>query len=524
MMSRRVWSVVTTAGIVLLSGLELLLRSAAELLPVVGDFVGPILVILLPLVGERPTVTWLLGWLFLGTVAYKTCYLMDSIRVDGEPIRLQGVVSLGAAALAIALGIIVKSQVLGTAFGQGSVPGPVAQNAYKLFLGAVLVYVICASIAALAASAAGEHVTMGTPIGLLVYELPRTLFLGPPLAAAAMLYPLPETAVLSWALVAVGVNTVPFGPQLRAILNDPIERFVVGAAVARTRLTGYITFFYVLAGLLFSVAIIIGSDGTTWSLLTQITGAAATKPAASFFAGVSVFGPPVYGFWYWLRIVERLPYEYEVFASSGASSRRPESVDYHALPPAFGLPIPLLLVPIGVYITVVGNDPFAEGVPAGYVVATGLALLVTVAVVLWTRRIDPASQSLETAVVAPLAVAFHAASLQVMGSTPFTQVVHGLLTSAPIGTVGFGLVGVVGEALLLGVVVLLPAMIPFLLGRESLVLVFAGIYVAGLVVALLLYLLGGMTDGAADIAGFVFLLSPVVWYGWVSVLERFGFW
>ena len=524
MKSRRVWSVVTTAAIVLLSVLELLVRSVSEILPVAADIVGTALLVLLPLVGERPTLAWLLGWLFLGTVSYKTCYLMDNIRISGDPVRLQRLLSLGAAGLAVALGILVKGQVLGSAFEQGSLPAPVAENVYVLFLGASLVYVVCATIVTIAESAAGEHVTMGTPIALLVRELPRTLLLGPPLAAAAMLYPLPETAVLVWALAAIGVNTVPFGPQLRAILNDPIERFVVGAAVARSGMFGYITFFYVLAGLLFSVGIIIGSDGTTWSLLAGIVGAAATDPAASFFTGVSVFGPPIYGFWYWLRIVERIPYEYEVFESSGGASLRPESVGYHAIPPAFGLPIPILLAPIGVYITVVDNDPFVEGVPLGYVVATGLALLVACSVALWTRWIDPADQSLDTAIIAPLTVALHAASLQVMGSTPFTRVVHGLLTAEPIGSVGWGVVWMVGEALLLAAFVLLPALIPFLFGRDSLFLVFVGIYIGGMVVALLVYLLGGMTDGAADIAGFVFLFSPVIWLGWTSLLERLGLW
>ncbi len=515
----------------LLALLEVFLRSLSELLPVMVDFVTSALILLLPLVNERPVLLWLLGWLFLGSLAYRTCFTMDTLRIGhNTEIAFRRLLDVGAALLAVAFAIVVKRQIFTVAFGRSATTS-VVTSVFDLFGIACLVYLALAVLVVLTElSKDGSNASLLAPIALLLYELPRTLFLGPALAIAAALYPLPETAVLVWGLAAIGVNTVPYGPRLHAILNDPIERFAIGAAAARWKMEGYIAIFYVLCGVLISLAAVFGTAGSTQQILRQLVENANNSPVGVAFLLITIFGTAVYGFWYWLRLVERLPFalgtlsveETAQTASGTPGTGALGAVEYRPLPPDFGISIPLLLAPLILFTTHVGSQPLEQTVPVGYLLATTIGLTTAIVSVWWTRRRTIESEGLPIPIVAAVAVALHLAILEVLVAGPISKIIHGLLTTAPIGPIGLDVFVELGTGIAIFAVTLAPATIPLWLERGTVLSFILGICIGGFVVAGSIILLGGASEAAESVAGVVFLFSPVLVLGGITLLERLG--
>lgn len=527
----RIRSYIISSITALFALLEVFLRSLSETLPTIGDFVTSVLILLLPVVSEREILLWLLSWLFLGSLAEKTCFTMDSVRIGQDTdIAFRRLLSMGAAVLAVAFAIVVKHQVFTASFGR-TATDPAVTSVFRLFGGACLVYLAMAYLVVLVDFITdGGSTSLLAPIALLMYELPRTLFLGPALAVAAALYPLPETAVLVWGLAVVGLNTVPYGPQLHAILNDPIERFAIGAAAARTALEGYISIFYVLCGVLISLSAIFGTWATTHELLWLLITNAKAAPVEVAFMIVTVFGTAVYGFWYWLRVVERLPFRLDVIspgkttqpvtgtASTGAFS----AVEYRPIPPDFGVSIPLLLAPLILFTNRLGSDPFEQGVPIGYLLATMIGVTTAIVSVWWTRRRTVESETSSDSTVASLSVALHLAILELLVNGPISRIIHGLLTTAPVGPIGLSLLVDLAEGLFIFVFALLPASIPLLLVQGTLFATILASFIGGFIVAGGIILLGGTSEAAWSVATAVFWLSPVLALGGLWLQEELG--
>ncbi|WP_336134527.1 hypothetical protein [Natronomonas amylolytica] len=526
MRSGRLHSRIVSVGLFVVAGIELLLRSFADVAPLAVDFLTAGVTLLLPFVSDRALLSWGLGWLFLGLLSYQVCYRMDTIRTDGDVgVPFQRVLSAGGAGLAVGAGITLKHQVFAVAFGHGSVPAPVAENISLLLVGSGLFYLVC-TVPSMVRHPI-EPVSLTAALRSLAYEGTRTLFLGPVLAIAATLYPLPEVAVIGWLVAVVGINAVPFGPTIQALVNDPIERLVLGAAAARSHAEGYITFFYILGGLVFSLVGVIGSTGTTRSLLVGLAGAAGSDPKSVLFVGICVLGPAVYGFWYWLRLLERLPFEFGILTPATDSSFAPGktsattigSVEYRALPAWFGLPLPLLLVPMMVYLEATDGEPFRQPVPSGYVLFACLTAAVALLSVYLTRRREP-QEWLSVRHLAPAAFFVHMVVVVVSGDEPVLTLLHGLLANGRFVPVDpLGIATTIGEVLLVVGLFLLPATIPPLLRSDSGVLRLVGLYMATILAALLLYIVGGRSDGAAEIGALLILGAPFVWAGIVYVAE-----
>lgn len=486
---------IATGGMVLFASLELTLRSLSDVVPLV-DLAGTILSLAVPLVSDQSTLAWTVGWFFLATLAYNTYRRVDIIR--GVSVSLRKYECFAAALVATAVGITVKQQIFTGAFGHGSIPSPFAENAVFLLLGAVgLRY-------ALIRDRFGD-------------DLLLAIVIGPAMAIAATLYPLPEVAVVVWVIGAIGVNTVPFGPQLEKVLNDPIERLMIGIAAAKSGTSGLVTSLYIFAGLIFSLAAIIDSSGTTrGNILTLVQSAVAgrqtgefatTSLSADLFLFFSVFFPAIYGVWYWLRVVERLPFDLGFVTPSSAGNWIEEGDDgpqidhleYRAIPPGYGLPIALLYAPLIVHVNVFESG--TEGIPLGYLAATVCAALVAIATVIATRRSSPAAQAVDVTRLAPKALALQAAVIVIASEGPVPQAVHSLLTLSSLGGIEGSVLSAVAVTAIVAGGVYVPSYIPTLLETNPTL----GVSISAIVVGILIGLLGGGLQFFEAIGGLIMI-------------------
>ncbi len=479
----------------LFASLELALRSLSDVVPLV-DLMGTVLSLAVPLASDQPTLTWMVGWFFLATLTYKTYRRVDELR--GASVSLRKYECFAAALVATAVGVTVKQQIFTGTFDHGSIPSPFAENAAFLLLGAVgLRYALMRD--------------------RFVDDVLLAVVLGPAMAITATLYPLPEVAVVVWVIGAIGVNTVPFGPQLEKILNDPIERLMIGIAAAKSGATGLVTSLYVFSGLIFSLAAIIDSGGTTrGNILTLVQSAAAGGQSGAFvttalstelFLFFVMFLPAIYGVWYWLRIVERLPFDLGFVTPSsegtwleaGNDGPQIDHLEYRAIPPGYGLPIALLYAPLIVYVNVFGS--VSDGVPLGYLAATACLALIAIGTVIATRRSDPQSQDVDVTRLAPKALALQAAVIAIAAEGPVPQAVHSLLTLSSLGGLEGSVLSAIATTVIFAGGVYVPSYIPSLLETNPTL----GVSISAVVVGFLIGLFGGGIQFIEAIGGLVMI-------------------
>lgn len=465
MVVRRLQSRLADVSLFGLAVVEVTIRSIGDIIPTVIDFLTTLLVLLFPLVNDRTMVAWVIGWMFLATLAYRANLSMYAVKdLNGVPDKDLHLRAVAVAALSVGLAVVTKYRIIEVWFEHGSsTPSVVAQNIWLIMGFCFLIY-----------SLFNMPLLLKEDMGflwLVVTDSPRMLiFSAPALAFAATLYPLPEVAVVVWIIAAVGINTVPFGPQIHSLLNDPVERFTYGVTAAQSEFRGYITFLYIYAGILLSLVVVIGFEGSTQLLIMEILRDYSHITTSIFFL-IGTFGPAIYGFWYWLRLVERLPFEFDVLSSPSASQMNIHktnssdgvgAIEFRSLPPAFGVQTLLLIGPLGVYAAFTGSGTSipSESLPPplGYILAAVLVAIIAIMTVVWTRRRDPVDQ-LSVEVVAPLSFTLHLWVYMLIGTEPIPTIFHGLLTTDPIPHIGFGLIFTVIESTLVAGIFLIPAVI-----------------------------------------------------------------
>ncbi|WP_277553784.1 hypothetical protein [Halobaculum limi] len=353
-----------------LGGIEVVLRSLSTPAGAVADVVASTLSIVVPVVVDATVLEWGIGWLFLATLAYQTFYRVDALLVQYSDSRR--LAYLSGSVLAALVGIGLTWAILGRVFSYASTPAVVVDS---------LVWAVAAAVVALyAASTTFTH------------DLKLAVVVGTAMVVAALLYPLPEVAVVVWFLTGLGVNQIPTGPQIKQLLNDPIERLMLGVAGSMTGTS--IHLLYVVFGILLSTSgffYVPGSipealRGLSIGLLTTAGDYAAMEPSAVGFVVCVAVVPTLYGVWYWLRVAERLPFslglvEKPATGGGGASQQfhvrklklkgginDVEITSYRPIPPGYGLPVSLLVGLVVVFQRQVGALT-ANVVPLGYVLA-----------------------------------------------------------------------------------------------------------------------------------------------------------
>lgn len=362
-----------------LGGAEVLLRSLSTPSGPVADIVASALSIAVPVVVDATVLEWGVGWLFLTTLAYQTFYRVDALMIQYSDSRR--LAYLSGSVLAALVGIGLTWAVLGRVFSYASTPPVVVDN---------LALAVAVTVVALfAASTAFTH------------DVKLAAIVGTAMVVAALLYPLPEVAVVVWFLTGIGVNHVPTGPQIKQLLNDPIERLMLGVAGSMTGTP--IHLFYIMFGILLSTSGFFYLPGSIPEALRSLFASLVTAsdgyatmglPAIGFVVCVVVI-PTLYGVWYWLRVAERLPFSLGLIEAP-ADDARLESRKFHVrklklkggindveitayrpIPPGYGLPASLLVGLVVIFRGQVGS-PTTNAVPLGYLVAA-VALAVVAA-------------------------------------------------------------------------------------------------------------------------------------------------
>ncbi len=450
--------------------------------------------------------------MFLGSLAYQIFYRVDVLQDEAHVSRRSAY--FAGAALATLIGAGLTWRVFGLVVSYGSIPPVIADGIIQATLLLALILILMSD----------NPVTDGQ----------LAVVLGAAMMIAAMLYPLPEVAVIVWFITGIGVNRIPLGPQLKQVLNDPVERLMIGVAATTVNIRGFVSALYIIAGLILSVAVFLDSPGTIEQNIRTLVVSFTTGSGSGDFAvstveevaflSLTAFAPAVYGVWYWLRVTERLPFALGLAADpteddsgsgrfgvrewgpddSGGDHTEVEGVAYRPIPPGFGIPIVLLFAPLLVYVD--STSEISSGtIPRGYLIAAGSAAILAIGTIGITiiRARTMSEYDSDAPTVAAWALALQLAFVALLGPTEVTSVINNFLTGQRLGVdltaVGSALAG----AIILGALVVLPSKIPKIadanpvLGMSLLAVVF-GVVVA--VIGAGNTLVGGIA-GIAVIAG-----------------------
>lgn len=197
-------------------------------------------------------------------------------------------------------------------------------------------------------------------------------FLGVIAFGIAIFYPLPEIVVLIYVGVSVvGDEGVPLPADTWTIQID--RRLTIGVSTATWGLKGIVSLVFVILGILMSafpfiVFVVVGGV-----LAVNPSVVAGIRPGLWVFLSlylVSVAMLGGYGLWYWLRVIDRLPYFLDRWAerqpidvqTDWTWEERPPLV---ARPPGVFVPWALLFLTVIVSTRTVDRDAMV-GIPAGH--------------------------------------------------------------------------------------------------------------------------------------------------------------